>query len=149
LIRITPHHRRFFELAVKHGLRDGVTVPCNIPGEWRGSCSFASRQELRRLDDILPLIQLAGAFAFQAARRISGFPPDPSASRTQVSRRQRECILLAARGKSDTDIGTILSLSPVTVRHYLDAARQRFDLATRQQLVIAALASGEISFTEL
>lgn len=60
-----------------------------------------------------------------------------------------ECVILAGQGKSDSVIGQFLGLRKNTVTNYLTAARQRFGVAARQQLLIAALFEGAIGFPDV
>src|SRR3546814_3395150 len=41
LIAMTPSDRMILALAREEGLGEGFTVPAHVPGEARGSCSFA------------------------------------------------------------------------------------------------------------
>ena len=94
-------------------------------------------------------MQLIGTFGFEAARRLAkddrGFLR-PSAA---LSDRHRECIILSAKGKSDSVIGQLLGLSPKTVNAYVEEAKRRFGVATRTQLVVRALYASEITFHDV
>src|SRR5690606_14146064 len=70
LIDLTPRDRRILDLAALRGIGDGFTIPAHVPGESNGSCSFATVAGRAISEEHLPLAQLAGAFAFEAARRI-------------------------------------------------------------------------------
>src|SRR3546814_17638476 len=67
-------------------------------------------------DEMLPLAQLAGAFAFEGARRLwstrghIATPPPPI-----LTDRQRDCVLWAARGKGDWEISRLLGVGEETV----------------------------------
>lgn len=68
---------------------------------------------------------------------------------TRLSRRERECLILAARGKTDREIGRLLSLSEHTVHSYFQRIKRRFGVCTRVQAVVAALMAGEISLDDI
>lgn len=57
---------------------------------------------------------------------------------------ERECLQLAAAGKSDWVIGEILGLSERTVHHTIERVKQRYGVATRVQAVARALSQGAI-----
>jgi DNA-binding CsgD family transcriptional regulator len=59
--------------------------------------------------------------------------------------RQIECLQWAKAGKSSTDIGVILDLSPRTVDEHIAAACQRLGVRTRTQAVAEALTRGLLS----
>ena len=70
MIALTAEDRRILELARKEGIGEGFTVPAHVPGEAHGSCSFACVTGDALSEQHLPLLQLVGAFAFEAARRM-------------------------------------------------------------------------------
>ena len=65
--------------------------------------------------------------------------PEPPAA---LTRRQRECLAWVEQGKSSTDIGAILGLSPETVNEHVGEACRRLGVRTRVQAVVAARARG-------
>lgn len=149
LIRLRPKQSRILESARKIGLGSGFTVPANIPGEAHGSCSFASAAGRVFPYECLLAAQLVGSFAFQAARRIfCGRFPMPLQA-VGLTSRQRDCLELVAQGKTDWEIGTILGLKEDSVTKVVGAARRRYDVANRTELVVAALFDGQISFNEI
>lgn len=147
MIRLNAMHRRILACARREGLGAGFSVPYNVPGERRGSCSFGVRRgsDMPRVN-LLPA-GLIGGFAFHAARKL--LRPGQHTEPIDLTDRQIECVILAGHGKSDSVIGQLLGLSKNTVTNYLTAARQRFDVATRQQLLIAALYEGIIGFPDV
>jgi LuxR family quorum-sensing system transcriptional regulator CciR len=148
LIKLTSRQRTILEEAAKHGLGAGYTIPVTIPGEPSGSCSFVTRPGSDLPIEDIVVAQAIGVFALQAARRLArqGVPSRPSPP--QLTSRQHDCLLLAMHGKSDWHIGRMLGISPETVNRHFDIARDRFDVATRQQLAVRALYDGQIGFIE-
>lgn len=114
-ISLTKRQRRILAMAARHGLRNGYTVPANIPGENTGSCSFATTNGEALPHDGALLAELIGSFAFDAARRL--LKPDvvPPEGRPHLTARQRECLLLVVHGKTDKEIGIDLGISDQTV----------------------------------
>ena len=93
------------------------------------------------------MAQLVGAFAYEAARRLRrarGLPSSP----VPLTQRQIDCVLLVARGKSDWEISRILGIAEDTVTEHLDAARGRYGVSRRGQLVVRALYDGWFSLTD-
>jgi len=149
LIVMTPGDRLILELAREQGLGEGFTVPANVPGEARGSCSFASAAGRPLPMTMLPLAQLAAAFAFEGARRMwrdEALGPEP---RPAITDRQRDCLLWIARGKSDWETSRILGLSEETVIRHIKQARERYGVEKRTSLLIRTLFDGTISFTDI
>ena len=63
--------------------------------------------------------------------------------------RQRDCVLWAARGKTDWEISVILGVSHETVIQHLKHARERYGVQKRAMLAVRALFDGLISFSDI
>ncbi len=152
MIPLTANDRRMLEHGREEGIGDGFTVPANVPGEARGSCSFANPAG-RAIDaEMLPLAQLVGTFAFEGARRmwsVRRLEALDGASRPVLTDRQRDCVLWVARGKSDWEISRILGVSQETVTMHLKQARERYNVQKRTMLAIHTLFDGTLSFTDI
>lgn len=149
LIPLTPNDRRMLEHGRAEGIGDGFTIPANVPGEARGSCSFANPAG-RPIDaDMLPLAQLVGAFAFEGARRMWSMRKTSTGPAPRLTDRQRDCVYWVARGKSDWEISRILGVSEETVTMHLKQARERYGVQKRTLLVIHALYDGAFTFTDV
>lgn len=149
LIALTPRDREVLALAGLRGIGDGFTIPAHVPGESNGSCSFATAAGRPLSPDHLPQAQLVGAFAFEAARRVWQMRHPAPRPSPRLTDRQRDCVVWAARGKSDWEIARILGLSPDTVTEYLKRARERYGVGKRTQLAVHALFDGTITFTDV
>jgi LuxR family quorum-sensing system transcriptional regulator CciR len=147
MIALTADDRQILELARGEGIGEGFTVPAHVPGEAHGSCSFACASGDPFAGDHLALLQLVGAFAFEAARRIrrDQFAKGP----VVLTDRQRECVLWVARGKSDWEIAHILGISEETAREHLRHARERYGVPKRTLVAVHALFDGTIGFLDL
>ncbi len=146
IIDLTPKQESYMRIAAKQGLANGWTVPIHIPGEATGLCSFVLSNDRSLPRESLPAAQYLACFAFEAARRLAsrGAPPAP-----KLTKRQLDCVVLAARGKSDWVAGQLLGLAPDTVHKYLEQAKARFGVSSRTELVVRALYDGQVSFGEL
>lgn len=150
LIVLTRRDREILALAARHGLGEGYTVPANVPGEPQGSCSFALARGRGLPGHSRALAQLAGAFAFEGARRLCGLGGGPLPERAHVlTDRQRDCLIWAARGKTDWETSRILGISEETVAQHIRDACRRYGVQKRSSLMLHALLDGTISFTEI
>jgi LuxR family quorum-sensing system transcriptional regulator CciR len=148
LIQLTPRDRQILAEAGGSGIGDGFTIPAHVPGESNGSCSFATRSGQSISEEHLPVAQLVGAFAFEAARRVWRMR-GTNAPRRNLSDRQRDCVVWASRGKSDWEIAQILGISHETVIQHLKEARARYGVSKRTMLTVSALFDGTISFIDV
>lgn len=69
---------------------------------------------------------------------------DPEA-KFRLSPRERECLAWVSRGKSSSDIGAILGLSPRTVDSYLEKACGKLRVRTRIEAVAVSVRQGLIA----
>src|SRR3546814_14524367 len=92
--------------------------------------------------------QLIGSLAFEAARRVSLEKGGLLRPDVKLTERQRECLILAARGQTDAEIARTLGISEETATLHLKTARERYGVSKRLPLAIRALYDGQISFWE-
>jgi LuxR family quorum-sensing system transcriptional regulator CciR len=153
MIPLTSRQKEILSSAEHEGIGGGFTVPVHVPGEFAGSCSFGVRFGRPLAEAALPALQYVGCFAFEAARRVArleaaratgGSPARPP----RLTPRQLDCVVLASHGKSDWDMGKILSISPETVHQHLEDAKRRYGVATRTQLVVRALFDSQLTFKD-
>lgn len=153
MIPLTPRDHGILARAKEYGIGTGVTIPANVPGEATGSCSFARAADRAAPRDNLVLTQLVGAFAFEAARRVWQVRPSARTNRpgagSRLTDRQRDCLIWAARGKSDWEISVILGISEETVAQHIRQACERYGVQKRTSLIIHALFDGTISFADI
>lgn len=148
LIAFNPRQAEILAAAKEAGLEQGFTVPINVPGEPLGSCSFGLRTGRQACDEANQAATWVAVFAFERARRILGFS-FALGERPPLSPRQLDCVVLAGRGKSNWAIGHILGITHDTVAEHLAAARRRYGVATRQQLLACCLADGQLSYADV
>ena len=152
MIKLTESQQLYLDRAVGHGLAEGFTVPNHVPGETFGSCHFAVSRLTALPEQSLPAAQALGCFAFEAARRLLQSNQEPSETYVvpaPLTDRQRDCLLFAAKGKSDSVIAELLNIRPRTVNEHIEAAKRRYSVATRTQLIVRALFRSEICFSEI
>jgi LuxR family quorum-sensing system transcriptional regulator CciR len=148
-VKLDPRHMQRVDEVRRAGLGEGFAVPNHIPGEYSGSVQFAVGEGEQFPREMASALQSVATYAFEAARRLARSSGEPIVASAPLTERQLDCLLLAARGKSDTDIGHLLGLSPRTVNSYMEAAKRRYCVATRQQLMILALFNRQITFSEV
>jgi LuxR family quorum-sensing system transcriptional regulator CciR len=149
MIQLTARDLRVLDHARSRGIGDGFTVPAHVPGEVNGSCSFATAAGRFLEEEHLAVAQLVGAFAFEAARKLARMRDPELADPPRLTDRQRDCVVWAARGKTDWEIARILGVSHDTVIEHLRHARERYGVGKRAQLTVHALFDGTISFVDV
>jgi len=133
----------------RQGISDGFTVPINVPGEARGSVSFVGPGATIVREEMLFLAQLVGNWAFERARILTLGRGIVTPGSPLLTFAQRQCTLLAACGKSDGEIGSIVGISKLTAGLHLRQACERYDVSKRTLLVVRALFDGTVTFSEI
>jgi LuxR family quorum-sensing system transcriptional regulator CciR len=152
MIRLTGRHKEILEAAATYGLGDGYTVPVHVPGEYRGTCSFGAASLERLRPNALPIANMIGSYAFEAARRIMKLRrtlPEMRDDLPALTERQRDSLILVARGKADSEIGALLGISSATAHEHVENVRRAYGNAQRPLLIARALFDGQISFSEI
>jgi LuxR family transcriptional regulator, quorum-sensing system regulator CciR len=150
ILHLTPAEIAHLRRASTFDILQGYTVPNHVPGETFGSCHFVVQGKRPFPDNNVSAAQALGNFAFEAARRmLKARPSDDYVEPAPLSDRQRECLVFVAKGKSDSVIAQLLAIRPRTVNEHIEAAKRRYSVATRSQLVVRALFRSEICFSEV
>jgi LuxR family quorum-sensing system transcriptional regulator CciR len=149
-IRVTDYHLKILSRARSFGLVDGITAPVHLPGEYEGSCSFATRDFSNVHPLGLALSHTAATFAFEGARRLmrlkDGKRADPVPDFTA---RQREMLILVGRGKTDAEIGDLMGVSARMAHKHVESGRLAYGNAQRTLMVIRAVFDGVITFADI
>ena len=137
---LTPLEKRVMDEAREFGLSEGFVTPTfNADGSINavllaGEHIDARDPDLRAASHLISLY--FGAMGRKLQREAMG------RVRVRLTRRQLECLRWVRAGKSATDIGDILGLSPHTVNEYVASACARLGVRTRLQAVIQAHTDG-------
>ena len=146
ILTLTERQAAILAEATAHGILNGVSVPIHIPGEISGSCTLAATRSDAFARETLPIAHYVGCFAFEAGRRLLQARSNVVVALTQ---RQLDCLSLIARGKSDWETAQILGISETTVHQHVEAAKARYGVSTRIQLVVRALLDNTLSVADV
>ena len=148
-MQLSAADKGIFRDAEKIGIGNGYTVPYNIPGDYRGSCSFAALPGFAISDEQRMACELMGRLAFDHVNLTARCRAPKSDSSPTLTDRQRQILMVLASGETEASAGNRLSLSPHTVDQHLKLARKRFRVSSTLSLFARALIQGQIDRTEL
>ncbi len=138
------------EEARRFGIEHGYTVPIHAPrslGAFRASCSVVPESSAVAPESYLA-VQLMSCYMYSALSREAEAKSGSHAPRG-LTRRERQCLELAAQGKSDWVAGRILGISERTVHNHIEHAKRRLGVATRVQAIVHALVSRQMAFADV
>jgi LuxR family quorum sensing-dependent transcriptional regulator len=90
-------------------------------------------------------LEIIGIYSQQALKRALIHKQREEAVHTPLTPREREIMQWVAVGKSDDEIATLLSISPMTVTTHVESAKRKLDAFRRTYAVVQAIRFGEIS----
>jgi DNA-binding CsgD family transcriptional regulator len=132
--------RAFFLAGAPFGIAEGITIPLHRPGSDAAVASFFGTG-LRKTPETAVALQIIAIFTYRRLLAISG---EDKTSLPVLTPREKECLSLAALGKSDRDIAANLHIGERTVHGYVEGAKRKMGAATRIQAVVSAIREGAI-----
>lgn len=135
--------------ASMHGLASGITMSINSASGPSAVVSFASKKEndtafYKKLKKDYSGLYLFAVYIHEYATKLY----DPNVQiddAEQLSKRERECLVWAAEGKTASEIGLILGVHERTAIFHLNNSVKKLKANNRQQAIARALVTGQIS----
>jgi DNA-binding CsgD family transcriptional regulator len=135
----------FFADALAHGVgRTGITIPVRNRRGAFSVVSFSSNHSKEEWSEYksrnMTKLQIMSVLIDSAASINLKLNTPP----VKLSKREEQCLIWAARGKTYQDIAEILNLSFGSVKSYLDTARHKLNSINLTHAVAVAIATGVI-----
>lgn len=139
---LTPEQIRIAHERREHGLLDGFANSVHAADGTVFTVAMTGADIDPADPDVRAAAHILSAYYGLATRGLEQRPERPPD--VVLTRRQRDCLSWVRHGKSATDIGDILGISPHTVHEHVAQACTRLGVRTRVQAVAAAIALGII-----
>lgn len=142
-----PSSREIFEEAQRFGLGHGLSLPVHEGGRVSSMLSLA-RDRPFESESEKQLVIASGKVLATCVHVASEnyILPALLAERTpRLSPRERQCLQLVALGKSNWDIGELLSISETTAAFHVQNVLRKLKVSTRMQAVAIGVALGMIT----
>lgn len=125
------------------GLVSGLLVPVDGISGYKGFISFAGSQ--REIDPMAEMdLHLIGIYFHHRLRQLLPSRPSTLKKAKALSPQEEQCLLWMSKGKSDWEIGEILSISERTARSHAQSIKRKVGARTRVQAVVDAIKGGMI-----
>ena len=134
---LTVHQRRALaQINLSLGVRDGLMIPIRNASALEGIVLLGgTKPEMAPI--VRSTLHLLAYCAFEQVIQLEANPR--RATHGLLSPREVECLSWAAAGKTDAEIGRILTISPRTTRFHIENAKKKLGVATRVQAVAEAM----------
>lgn len=138
----TPKVKMFMKEAAAHGLEFGWSVPVHTSGLVPGVVTYAGRRKVDLNSAEQLSLFMVSMLAYQRAGEFfKQLIPD---TQTMLTDRERAVLTLVARGKTNWEVGTVLSISEYSVRDYLKTLAVKLQTSNRTHSVARAMQLGLI-----
>jgi DNA-binding CsgD family transcriptional regulator len=140
-----PVVQAFFMDALSYGVgRNGISIPVRNRRGAYAVVSFSSNHSKQEWQEFkknnMVKLQLISVLIDSAA----SVNLKLSSPAVKLSKREEQCLIWAARGKTYQDISDILNISFGSVKSYLDTARHKLNCINLTHAVAVAIATGVI-----
>jgi len=129
-------------ISMSLNVRDGFTIPIRLDEQLDGIVMFGGlKPDTSALTR--SFLHLLAHCAFKRAKELTETPV--KRKKGALTTRELECLRWTAQGKTDSEIGTILSISARTARFHIENSKRKLGVSTRIQAVAEALKSRAIA----
>jgi len=130
-----PRAREVMQVVASFGLHEGCVIPLRGPRGLEADVSLAG-DKVAIADDVGPLVHCLAYYGFVRLRRLLAAPRRP---RPPLTPRDRDVLVLSARGKSTAEIATTMGIAERTVEEHVRHACRRLGARNRTHAVAIAI----------
>lgn len=142
--RMNQEQLQLFDEAAEFGIVRGFTVPVHHSSGQVAAVTFASDEPewafRRGIMKNRYMLHLAGMYFHMHVSRVVARTSTEAVAK--LTRRELQCLTWASRGKSATDIGSILRISRHTAVFHLENAKRKLGVRTAYQAIALLAAAG-------
>jgi LuxR family transcriptional regulator, quorum-sensing system regulator BjaR1 len=129
-----------FEIFYKHNMPRGVYYPCFDSRGRKGAVNFAGERALPSAEET-PILHMLSSYAFNRLHTLLKNDV-PNAG---LTKREKECLALAARGKTTIESSNNLGISENTVAGYLASTSKKLSARNKAHMIAIAYENGLLS----
>jgi LuxR family quorum sensing-dependent transcriptional regulator len=138
--RLSHAEQKLWDTAADWGWTDGLSVPIHGPGGYFALVAMAGKKQPMP-PELRGRLHLMALMTHERCRTLTGLAL-VAPTKAAFTPRELECLRWVAAGKTDPEIGTILSIVATTVRFHVDAARKKLGAQTRAHAVARLVMRG-------
>ena len=139
---LNSRQKTFLENCRDLGVHSGITIPLHGPGCHVDLISLSLRDEKTFEHARIPLVH---ALTVQYWLRFCELQGEATASTPRLTPKERECLCWCKEGKTNWEIGEIMSISEKTVEFHLTNTIRKLSVSNRITAVVKGIQLGIIS----
>ncbi len=140
--KLSAHQSKFLEDCRDMGVHSGITIPLHGPGTDVDLISLSLRDERSTRGDRLTTIY---GLTFQYRLRLSEISDEAVVPGRDLTSKEVECLKWCKEGKTNWEIGEILSISEKTVEFHVSNTIRKLGVSNRITAVVKGIQNGLIS----
>lgn len=142
---LTAMQRKVMEDGKDIGIKVGASIPVHGPGAAKAMISLISDGNESEFQKLFQLkIHELYLIASYTHERLMALGADTARVPINLTPRETEVLIWTAQGKTAWEIGQILSLSEVTVKHHLTMASRKLGTTNKVHAIATAILNGII-----
>jgi len=135
--------------AQAYGLSRGIAFPVHGAHAEFAMLNLATKETARppsqqKLDEILSDWALIRDYVFESSKKFTQIQNHDLSEKSLLTRREVQCLQLAAEGKSSWDMAVVCKCTEATINFHFANIRKKFKVSTRQQAIVKAMQFGLI-----
>ncbi|NSY44980.1 helix-turn-helix transcriptional regulator [Agrobacterium tumefaciens] len=136
--------RKLMNEATEFRMFDGYSVPLHMPGALQAIVTFGA-EKIDLSTEAKGILHIVAIYAHNRLRALLEQQTSKGKKDTPyITQHERDVIRWCAEGKTNWEIGQILSRSEKTVQHELHNAQRKMNCVNRAQLIAEAIRTGLI-----
>lgn len=135
---VSNKQKKLMSEAGEFGMKAGFVVPIYNSNGSTGVVNVAG-VDAEFPEEVRKALHMASLYVHQ---KLLAFHRQDVVDSVKLTPRERECLRWVAAGKSDWDIGELLSISQHTVNFHIENAKRKLNVATRVQAAVSASTLG-------
>lgn len=141
-MNLSSDQKRFLEACRDMGVHSGITIPLRGPGCDIDLISLSLRDEKHVPEGRLAIVC---GLSYQYRIRLSEINEEVASPRHELTSKELECLRWCKEGKTNWEIGEILSISEKTVEFHVSNTIRKLGVSNRITAVVKAIQSGIVS----
>jgi DNA-binding CsgD family transcriptional regulator len=139
---LTRAQKQFLEECRELGVHSGITIPLHGPESGVDLISLSLRDHKKIDDSRFPIIH---ALTVQYRFRLSELSDERVDTVEQLTAKETECLCWCKEGKTNWEIGEIMSISEKTVEFHLSNTIKKLGVSNRITAVVKGIQKGIVS----
>jgi len=145
----TRQEIQLHKTAQVYGLHRGIAFPVHGAHAEFAILNLVMKETAKppsqqKLDEMIADWALIRDYVFESSKKFTQLQSHDQSEKSLLTRREVQCLQLAAEGKSSWDMAVVCECTEATINFHFKNIRKKFKVNTRQQAIVKAMQLGLI-----